>query len=387
MSTVMILGGGRVGQTIASMMLKYSEGIQTGRLTKVTLVDQTIDINFVHRLENEIGSGSCKLTTITDDLTDITTVRSLVQKASVVVCCLPVSVMKKIVPGRICAEEGVSYLDVTEDVFLSDIHYGLDDLALRNGCFLVPQCGLAPGLINIMGGEITRRFDTCLNLSIGVGALPRVPTNSLGYAFTWSVEGLINEYINPCYAIINGTPQAVEPLEGLEKIYVDGVQLEQFNTSGGLGSMPCSFPTVDMTYKTMRYSGHRDLMKFLLVELGLKNDPLLMQRILTNAIPHTNDDLVFMRVVGSGVKNGRLTQETWTKIVKPAKGYTALQLTTGYGAAIIVDQLLSIHYGLNNVLNKHGNCKGGIVYLERVLTEDVLTHNPLNAALQIFETK
>ena len=93
-----------------------------------------------------------------------------------------------------------------------------------------------------------------------VGALPQFPTNALTYNLTWSTDGLINEYCNPCEAIHDGERMHVLPLEGIEHFSLDGVRYEAFNTSGGLGTL-CD--TLDgrvreLNYKTIRYQGHRD---------------------------------------------------------------------------------------------------------------------------------
>ncbi len=366
----MILGAGRVGRTVAKLLNDHVKTIDT-----ILVADITMPTGLPPGVQG-----------IQEDLTDIHMVETLISQADIVVCCLPVSVMKFTIPGKLCAQQGVHYVDVTEDVFLSDEHYKQHDLAVTNKCYLVPQCGLAPGLINIMGGEIFHRFDHCLDLQLSVGALPRIPTNSLGYAFTWSAEGLINEYINPCYAIANGVVQSLQPLEGLETFTIEGTVLEAFNTSGGLGSMPETLKPLNMSYKTMRYPGHCEKMKFLLNDLRLRSNPKLAQDILTNAVPHTDDDVVYMRVSGTGMKNGQLNQETWTRAIGPAKGFTGLQLTTGFGAAVIVEMLA------NNIVFAARRPDGGImvtqehgvINLEKMITLKMLQRTDLNRALKLF---
>ena len=120
-----------------------------------------------------------------------------------------------------------------------------------------------------------------------VGALPEFPTNSLKYNLTWSVDGLINEYCHPCEAVRHGTLNLVQPLEGLEHFSLDGVEYEAFNTSGGLGTLceTWSGRVETLDYKTVRYPGHRDLMKFLLEELRLANDQETLKRIMRDSVP------------------------------------------------------------------------------------------------------
>ena len=101
----------------------------------------------------------------------------------------------------------------------------------------MPQCGLAPGFISIAAYHLTRLFDKLDAVYMRVGALPQFPSNALKYNLTWSTDGLINEYCNPCEAIHDGRRIDVLPLEGLEHFSLDGVRYEAFNTSGGLGTL------------------------------------------------------------------------------------------------------------------------------------------------------
>ena len=132
--------------------------------------------------------------------------------------------------ATLCAGAGVHYFDLTEDVASTQ---AIRALAANARSVLMPQCGLAPGFIGIVGNDLARRFDTLLTLRMRVGALPRYPQGALRYNLTWSTEGLINEYCNPCEAIVDGVRTTVPALEGLETFALDGVEYEAFNTSGG----------------------------------------------------------------------------------------------------------------------------------------------------------
>ncbi len=139
----------------------------------------------------------------------------------------------------------------------------------------MPQCGLAPGLIGIAAHELANRFTEIRDVKMRVGALPEFPTNALKYNLTWSVDGLINEYCQPCEAIRDNRTQWVQPLEGLEHFSLDGIEYEAFNTSGGLGTLceTLSGRVESLDYKSVRYPGHRDLMQFLLEDLRLATRP------------------------------------------------------------------------------------------------------------------
>src|SRR6185437_13150169 len=109
-------------------------------------------------------------------------------------------------------EAGCHYFDLTEDVAVTR---RVSTLAAEAACAFVPQCGLAPGFISIAGGELIRHFDSLRSVRLRVGALPQHPDNVLKYSLTWSTEGLINEYGNPCQAIVDGRTVEVAPLEGM----------------------------------------------------------------------------------------------------------------------------------------------------------------------------
>jgi len=159
---------------------------------------------------------------------------------------------------------GVSYFDLTEDVETTRRVRAVAAEAAAGQIFM-PQCGLAPGFISIIANHLTRQFDELRTVHMRVGALPQFPTGSLKYNLTWSTDGLINEYCNPCEAIHDGRLREVLPLEGLEHFSLDGVRYEAFNTSGGLGTLCDTLEgkVRELNYKTIRYLGHREHMALL----------------------------------------------------------------------------------------------------------------------------
>src|SRR6202035_5253340 len=144
------------------------------------------------------------------------------------------------------------------------------------------------------------------------GALPQFPTNEMKYNLTWSTDGLINEYGNPCQAIHRGKLLEVLPLEGLEHFSIDGIHYEAFNTSGGVGTLCETLrgKVRSLNYKTIRYSGHRDLIAFLLNELQLNERRDVLKDILEHAVPITPQDVVLIFCTVAGIKDGRLVQVT-----------------------------------------------------------------------------
>ena len=237
---------------------------------------------------------------------------------------------------------GVHYLDLTEDVAVTK-----KVMALAEGAdtAFVPQCGLAPGFIAIAGRHLARGMERIRELRMRVGALPRHPANMLGYNLTWSTAGLINEYLHPCEAIDGGELTTVAALEGVERLVVDGVEFEAFNTSGGLGTLAESLHgrADRVNYKTIRFPGHRDLVWFLLHEQGFAKDPEALGRLWEREIPGTEDDQVVVYVSASGLVDGRLVERTHALRVLHAEfdglPWTAIQITTAAGLCAVVDLL------------------------------------------------
>jgi saccharopine dehydrogenase-like NADP-dependent oxidoreductase len=237
---------------------------------------------------------------------------------------------------------GAHYLDLTEDVAASRV---VRDLARDADTAFIPQCGLAPGFITIAAWDLCKHFDELHDVRLRVGALPRYPSNALNYNLTWSTDGVINEYCEPCEAIVGGKLREVPALEECEEFALDGVTYEAFNTSGGLGTL-CQ--TLDgkvrnLNYRTIRYPGHAAIMKALLNDLNLRNRRSLLKDILEDAVPATLQDVVIVFVTVSGLRDGRLMQETYVnKVYAQVVGgqmLSAIQITTAGAACAVLDLL------------------------------------------------
>ena len=137
-----------------------------------------------------------------------------------------------------------------------------------------------------------------------VGALPAYPSNALNYNLTWSTEGVINEYCEPCEAIVDGQLREVPALEEREEFSLDGVLYEAFNTSGGLGTLceTLEGKVRTLNYRTIRYPGHAAIMKALLHDLRLRDRRDVLKDILEQAVPATMQDVVIVFVTVSGCK-------------------------------------------------------------------------------------
>src|SRR5213075_1014712 len=239
-------------------------------------------------------------------------------------------------------EAGASYFDLTEDVATTKAIRKIAKHAAKGQIFM-PQCGLAPGFVSIAANDLAIGFDKLDEVRLRVGALPQFPTNEMKYNLTWSTDGLINEYGNPCEAIHEGKMLEVLPLEGLEHFSLDGVDYEAFNTSGGVGTLCETLrgKVRTLNYKTIRYRGHRDLMAFLLNELRLNDRRALLKDILENAVPITVQDVVLIFCTVSGLKDGRLIQVTDARKIYHGECFgeqwSAIQITTAGSLCAIID--------------------------------------------------
>lgn len=324
---VLVLGAGKVGSTVAAMLVEY-HGHQG--LT-VTLADQRTD---PHARPDPL------VRRVTLDVQDIAALGDLLSAHDVVINALPFFLAAHVAIEAV--QRGVHYFDLTEDVAATAAIRGLADDARS---LLMPQSGLAPGVIGMLGGHLAGRFDELYDLRLRVGALTRHATNGLRYNFTWSIDGVINEYCNPCDAIVNGQRVTVQPMEGHETFVLDAEAFEAFNTSGGLGTLSETLrgKVRNLDYKTIRYPGHRDAMSFLLHDLRLVERRDLLRQVLEHAVPHSREDVVIVFASASGLRDGRFEQETRVARVYGAalRGVqrTAIELTTAAGVVGVFELL------------------------------------------------
>lgn len=322
MTKVLLLGGGKIGTCITALLTATGD-------YQLTVGDQ--DQGTLGRLDANVAKRQLRFD-------DPQALRDAVAGHDAVISAAPFHLTPLI--AEAAKDRGAHYFDLTEDV---ESTRRVKALAEGAKTAFAPQCGLAPGFISIVGYDLAKRFDELHTVHMRVGALPVYPSNALKYNLTWSTDGLINEYCNPCEAIHEGELREVLPLEGMEHISLDGIDYEAFNTSGGLGTL-CE--TLDgkvkfLNYKTVRYPGHRDIVKILVNELQLGQRRDILKDVLEASIPMTKQDVVLIFVTAWGKKDGRLMQETYAKKVyaKEIGGqlWSAIQVTTAAGICAMVD--------------------------------------------------
>ncbi len=339
MDKVLIVGAGKIGSLLAILLSgEKDRDVHIG------------DIHFSQQDSLRLASNP-HIHCHTLDIRDKTAVDLLFSQHtfSAIISCLPY--FCNLCVAELAHRFSCHYFDLTEDV---DITEKIRQMARGKKQAFVPQCGLAPGIIGIIANTLMKKFDTLDTVKLRVGALPVTPNNIFKYALTWSTDGLINEYGNSCHALKDSKRIELQPLEGLESLSIDGLTYECFNTSGGLGDLATTYAgkVRDLTYKTIRYPGHCELMKMLMNDLKLNDDRKTLKHLLENTIPRTLHDVVIVYVSVVGKQQGVLMEECYLKKIYSgdAKGHLwgAIQLTTASSLASVVDIVLS------NSQNYHG---------------------------------
>jgi saccharopine dehydrogenase-like NADP-dependent oxidoreductase len=320
---VAIAGAGLIGHTIAHMLRETGD-------YDVVAFDRDA------RALEKLASAGIAIERV--DSADANAIKAALQGFDILVNALPYYLAVNVAAAAKAA--GVHYFDLTEDVRATHAIRSIADGASQ---VFMPQCGLAPGFIGIAAHELAKRFSQLREVKMRVGALPAFPTNALKYNLTWSVDGLINEYCQPCEAIRDARMQWVQPLEGLEHFSLDGIEYEAFNTSGGLGTLceTLSGRVETLDYKSVRYPGHRNLMQFLLEDLRLATERDTLKSILRRAVPSTSQDVVLIFVTVTGLRDGQLVQDVFTRKIfaKTVCGMSmsAIQITTAGAMCAVLD--------------------------------------------------
>lgn len=332
MRNVMITGAGKIGSLIACLLTDSND-------YQVHLADMSFEGTDVTRLLQAMPD----VKTVALDVKDQNSIQHYIEKhnISAVISSLPYFLNSYV--AQAAKASRAHYFDLTEDTSITAV---VKAIAADAKTAFVPQCGLAPGFISIAANSLMQEFEQCHHAKLRVGALPQRASNALHYSLTWSTDGVINEYGNPCHGIEGGSEVLLSPLEGLESIQIDGCEYEAFNTSGGLGSLGDLYTgkIQSLNYKTMRYPGHCEKIRFLMNDLKLNEDRGTLKRILEKAIPKTYQDMVLVYVTVEGIKEGELTEKSYVKKIYPKAihglEWSAIQVSTASGICSVVDLVL-----------------------------------------------
>lgn len=282
------------------------------------------------------------------DVRDRDAVLALMRQSDAVMSAIPYYFNYELAQAAV--EAGVHFSDLggnTEIVFKQKT---LDPAARKKGITIIPDCGLAPGMVNILAEHGIRQLDTVESVRIYVGGLPQDPEPPLNYQIVYSLEGVLDYYTTLSWILRDGKRTQVKALSEIERVHFSIGELEGFHTAGGLSTMAFRYegkiPT--MEYKTLRYPGHAKIMEAIrelgLLELkpvdvkGIKVVPrdlvvAAMGPILTKPEAY---DLVALRVVTEGTKGGKPKKIGWELVdyYDEENGISAMERSTGYSLSI-----------------------------------------------------
>jgi len=253
--------------------------------------------------------------------------------------------------SRAAIETGTNFCDLGGNNYVVDEQLGMDEEAKAAGINIIPDCGLAPGMVSVLAVHGAERFESLEEIHIRVGGLPQDPRPPLNYQLVFSVEGLINEYLEVARVIRDGRVAEVESMTEIESLSFEGFPpLEAFQTSGGTSTLPDTFlgKIRELDYKTIRYAGHCEKFKTM-IDLGLcKSEEIevdgvkvkprrVFGELLQKNLPADGPDYVLVRLEFVGTKDGRKQTLRYDIVDKhdDATGLSAMMRTTAFPASII----------------------------------------------------
>jgi lysine 6-dehydrogenase len=339
----LVIGAGMMGSALA-YDLAHSDGVE-----KVLLAD--ID---PERLKNAVSAIGKNVEPIKLDINHNDSLIS--RMAGIDVVCGATSYTHNLQLTKAAIEAGVHFCDLGGNMDVVNKQLALNEKAKGADVCIIPNCGLAPGLAGILGAGGARKFDTVTEIHLRVGGLPKHPRPPLNYQIVFSIEGLINEYIEPAEVISNGQLKEVSSMDDLEEIEFPQPlgKLEAFNTSGGISTLAHMFKgkVRDLDYKTIRYRGHCEKIKTLL-DLGFaSSEPIMVgnslstsremfQELLRRKLPSAGPDVVVLRVTVVGLQKNRektLTYEMIDYFDEKTK-ISAMMRTTSFPTSIIAQMI------------------------------------------------
>ncbi|CAN5613112.1 saccharopine dehydrogenase C-terminal domain-containing protein [soil metagenome] len=263
---ILVLGAGRMGYGAAFDLVHNSPAVEA-----VTVAD--FDLAKAEAVASKVGTSRISACQI--DAADHGAVVELMHGHDSAISCVNYWYNESL--SRAAIETGTNFCDLGGNNYVVDAQLAMDDAARAAGINIIPDCGLAPGMVSILAMHGAARFERLDEIHIRVGGLPQDPQPPLDYQLVFSAEGLINEYIEVARVIRDGKIAEVPSMTELESLEFDGFPpLEAFQTSGGTSTLPDTFfgKINELDYKTIRYAGHCERFKTM-IDLGLcSSEPL-----------------------------------------------------------------------------------------------------------------
>ena len=341
----LVLGSGLQGSACAFDLLATTDGA-------VTLADQAPE-RLAPFLAPYIGK---RLAVLKVDATDERNLRDVLRGHDAVLSAVPYYLNARL--AQLAVDLGLHFADLGGNKAILEQQQALDGAARKRRVGVVPDCGLAPGLVNIVALEAVRRLERCESLKLYVGGLPQHPEPPLNYAIVYSLEGVLDYYTTPSWVLRDGRPAQVDALSELEPVDFPAPigTLEAFHTGGGVSLMPWEFAgKIDtMEYKTLRYPGHAHIM-LAIRELGLlATEPVDVRgtpvppraAFIAAAAPRLTrpeaHDLVALKVVARGTQRGKPATVAFQLLdyYDAERGISAMMRTTGYSLSVTGQMLV-----------------------------------------------
>lgn len=336
---IAVIGAGLMGRA-AVYDLARADGVDS-----VGVFD--IDPEMAESVARKFGDG--KATSAKLDASDVQAATDALRGFDSAVSCVTYALNIGLTRAAIDAKCHLIDLGGNNDVVASQL--AMSDQAASAGVIIIPDCGLAPGMVAVLAVAGIRKFDHVSSLKIRVGGLPQSPRPPLNYQMVFSAEGLINEYWEPCVLLEDGKKKTVHPMTGLELMEFDGIgKLEAFHTSGGISTLPDSLAgQVDsLDYKTIRYPGHCQQFKTILdIGLGSRREVSaggvevspreVLKAVLERTLSFGELDMTLVRLTFEGEKDGASKTVIYEIVDRQQSkdGLTAMMRTTAFPAAIV----------------------------------------------------
>ncbi|MEP6787547.1 MAG: saccharopine dehydrogenase C-terminal domain-containing protein [Acidobacteriota bacterium] len=341
---ILVLGAGRMGHGAVFDLIHNSPDVES-----VTVAD--FDLEKAEAVAAAVGTS--RIDTRQIDASNYDEVVELMRGHDSVISC--VNYWYNVALSKAAIETGANFCDLGGNNYIVDEQLTLDAEAKAAGINIIPDCGLAPGMVSILATHGAARFDSVQELHIRVGGLPQDPQPPLNYQLVFSVEGLINEYVETARVIRNGVITEIESMTELESLSFDGFPpLEAFQTSGGTSTLPDTFlgKIRELDYKTIRYAGHCEKFKTMM-DLGLcSSDEIVVDfqkvkprkvfgELLQKHLPADGPDYVLVRLDLVGTKDGESKRLRYDIVDKQdeATGMSAMMRTTAFPASIIAQMM------------------------------------------------
>ncbi len=337
---ILVLGAGRMGHGAAFDLIHNSPDVES-----VTIAD--FDFAKAQIVAEQINNPNLQIKQV--DVSNYQDVVELMRGHDAAISC--VNYWHNLELSKAAIETETNFCDLGGNNYVVDAQLALDVEAKAANINIVPDCGLAPGMVSILAMHGANRFDETEEIHIRVGGLPQNPKPPLDYQIVFSVEGLINEYVETARVIRGGEILEVESMTELETLAFDNFPaLEAFQTSGGTSTLPETFlgKIKELDYKTIRYGGHCEKFK-LLIDLGLcSSDEIVadfvkvkprkvLGELLQRNLPSDEPDYVLIRLEFVGTKNGARKRLRYDIVDKfdEATNLSAMMRTTAFPASII----------------------------------------------------